>query len=228
MKDDFRKFMNGTLIIFVVGLFVWIGFVYVNSCGFSVNCIRGELPVERTPVPTLIPAFLPVAEPVGVPAAVADQCRTHAVDLVGAWVDAGALQEEVFQFVDVDGRTCESTFTEVQPLFSGANLWYAGSLSCVSCHSVDLAVSPAQLDLSSYEGIAAGSGRSEASLKGTDILGGGDWEKSKLREFLSENKPDVPGHDQQNTGLLIFAGKPLPQAAPVPTEAPTVTATPTP
>jgi hypothetical protein len=227
MKDDFRKFMNGTLIVFVVGLFVWIGFVYVSSCGFSVNCIRGELAIERTPVPTLIPAFLPVAEPVGAQAA-ADQCRAPAVDLIGAWVEAGTPPQDDFQFIDVDGRPCESTFAEVQPLFSEANLWYAGSLSCVSCHSVDLAVSPAQLDLSSYEGITAGSGRSDAASKGTDILGGSDWEKSKLREFLIEQKPDVPGHDQQNSGLLIFAGKPLSQAAPVPTIAPTVTATPTP
>jgi hypothetical protein len=52
-------------------------------------------------------------------------------------------------------QRARATFEDVLPLFK-SNLWYSGSLSCISCHSVTLAVSP-ELDLSSYEGILAGS-----------------------------------------------------------------------
>jgi hypothetical protein len=42
-----------------------------------------------------------------------------------------------------------------------------------SCSLVRLPVSPAQLDLSSYEGIMSGSRREDAESKGIDILGDG-------------------------------------------------------
>jgi hypothetical protein len=149
-----------------------------------------------------------------------------AVDLIGAWVEAGSKEKETFQFTDVNGQTCESTFDEVKPLFVEANLWSSGSVACVSCHSVDLAVSPAQLDLSSYEGILAGSRREEGSSKGTDILGGGDWKNSLLYEFLSTTHPDIPGHTHVISNLLIFAGKPLEKPQATATSMPVATATP--
>ena len=230
MTDDVRKYIYGTLIVFVIGLFVWIGFLFVNACGFTFTCNRGGLPVDRTPIPTLQPAFMPAMETGDGLLKSSSRCRVAAVDLFGAWVEAGSPQEKPFQFSDLNYQNCETTFKEVQPLFVDSNFWYPGSLSCVSCHSMDLAISPAQLDLSSYEGILAGSGRSDSDSKGTDILGGGEWKKSILYDFLTTQKDDIPGHTEDLSGLLIFAGKPLPSPEPTSTPVPLegTSATPTP
>lgn len=226
MNDDVRKYIYGALIVFIVGVTAWVGFILLSSCGFSLTCNQGAMTVERTPIPTLFPATLPAMETGNGAVVVSDQCRVAAVDLVGAWVESGSPEETAFQFTDVNGQNCESTFAEVKPLFVEANLWYAGSLSCVSCHSVDVAVSPAQLDLGSYAGMLAGSRRADAESKGTDILGGGKWEGSLLYEFLSTSKADVPGHTESVSDLLIFAGTPLPVTAATETPAPTATAAP--
>jgi len=227
MNNDVRNF-HGMLVVFVLGLVVWVGFLFVNACGFTLTCNRGKFPVERTPIPTLPPATLPVVETGNDVAVASDQCHVPAVDLIGAWVTAGASETEAFQFTDLDNKNCETTFEEVQPLFLEANRWYSGSLSCVSCHSVDLAVSPAQLDLSSYTGLVAGSRRANAESSGTDILGAGNWESSLLYEFLTMDHPDIPGHAEAFSDLVIFAGKPVATveltATPIPTTA--VTSTP--
>ncbi len=219
MNDDVRKYIYGTLVVFVFGILAWISLIYVNACGFTLTCSRGAFSVERTPIPTLIPATLPAMQTSTGEVAVPDQCRVAAVDLIGAWVAAGSSETDAFQFIDINGHNCGSTFEEVKPLFIEGNLWYSGSLSCVSCHSVDVAVSPAQLDLSSYAGIRAGSRRTDAESSGTDILGAGNWESSLLYEFTSTTNADVPGHTEAISDLLIFAGKPLP--APDPTATPT-------
>jgi hypothetical protein len=217
MNDDVRRYIYGTLVVFLLGVLAWVGFVYISSCGFDLNCRRGELLVVRTPIPTLIPATLPAMETVSSPVAASDKCYVAGVDLVGAWVEAGASNTEAFQFADINGQTCEASFADVEPLFVNSNLWYSGSLACSSCHSVDLAVSPAQLDMSSYEGILAGSRRADDAPKGTDILGGGNWKSSLLYQFLAETHPDIPGHDEAlSPGLMIYAGTPLSEATPTP------------
>lgn len=220
MNDDVRKYIYGTLTVFVVGILAWIGFLYVNACGFTLTCNRGALPVERTPIPTLIPATLPVMQTTTGEVVVPDQCSVAAVDLIGGWVAAGSSETDVFQFVDINGHNCESTFEEVKLLFIEGNLWYSGSLSCVSCHSVDVTISPAQLDLSTYAGILAGSRRPDAESSGTDILGSGNWESSLLYEFISSIHADAPGHTEEIADLVIFAGKPIPEtnqtATPIP------------
>ena len=217
MKDDVRKYIYTTLAILVFGSIVWIGILFVNACGFTLTCKQGALPVERTPIPTLLPATLPAKETGSGELAISNQCRVLAVDLIGAWVAAGSSETEVFQFTDINRQNCESTFEEVRPLFIEANFWIPGSLSCVSCHSVDVTISPAQLDLSSYAGILAGSRRADAESKGTDILGAGKWDGSLLYEFLSTSKADVPGHTEVVSDLVISAGKPLPIPAATPT-----------
>ena len=218
MNDDVRKYIYGAVTVFLAGVFVWVGIVFVNACGMSLACNRGNALPETTPIPTLIPATLPAMTMESSAAAAPDKCHIAGVDLVGAWVEAGASDIEVFQFEDVDGKQCEATFAEVQPLFTQSNLWYSGSLSCVSCHSVDLAVSPAQLDMSNYEGILAGSRRADDAPKGTDILGGGNWNSSLLYQFLSETQADVPGHDAAlSSGLMVYAGTPLPDVNATPT-----------
>ena len=214
MKDDVRKYIYGALIVFVVGVLIWVSFIYMSACnGISLTCRQGTLPVDRTPVPTLIPATLPVMNKGNgeVPVSNPDICRVAAVDLIGAWVSANSPEKDVFQFVDVNGKNCEATFADVEPLFKEPNLWNSGSLACTSCHSVDVTISPAQLDLSSYAGILAGSRRADVESKGTDILGGGKWEKSLLYEFLVTSKADVPGHTEAaSSSSFVFTGKPLP------------------
>lgn len=213
MNDDVRKYIYGALIVVVAGLLAWAGIVYVNACGLTLTCARGKAPVSGTPIPTLIPATLPVLPMETAAPSSAKTCQTAALDLIGAWVEAGASDAEPFQFDDVNGQNCEASFENVKPLFDNSNLWYSGSLACTSCHSADLAVSPAQLDMSSYEGILAGSRRADSNSKGTDILGGGNWKSSLLYQFLAETK-DVPGHDKAlSSGLTINAGAPLPESA---------------
>jgi len=218
MTDDVKKYIYGALITFVVGVLTWVGIVFVNACGFSLACNRAVTLPETTPVPTLIPATLPVMDMEMTAAPASDKCRLAAADLIGAWVDAGSPETDSFEFTDLNGVNCEAAFEEVLPLFTQSNSWYSGSLSCASCHSVNLAVSPAQLDMSSYEGILAGSRRADDAPKGTDILGGGNWEASLLNQFLLETKADVPGHDAAlSSGLIIYAGAPLPvEATPTP------------
>ncbi|MEW6093590.1 MAG: hypothetical protein AB1531_06450, partial [Chloroflexota bacterium] len=83
-------------------------------------------------------------------------------------------------------------FADVQRLFSEANLWYNGAPACITCHNSNLAAAAAQLDLSSYAGIIAGSRRASADVTGNDILSGGVWEQSKLYEVLT-----LPSGSQQ-------------------------------
>jgi len=230
MNDDVRRVIYGTIIIFVLGVLSWIGFLYLNACSFTFTCNRAAFPIQRTSVPTLIPATLPVNNTSSQSAVDSslDQCRVKAVDLIGAWVSAGAPETGSFQFVDTGGRNCESTFDEIRPLFVEGNLWYSGSISCISCHSVDVSVSPAQLDLSSYAGIIAGSHRADVDSAGTDILGGGDWNSSTLYQFISAAHAELPGHDIIKTDLMVFAGKPLPPPPAAPTSTPEPVVTPTP
>lgn len=218
MNDDVRKYIYGAVTIFLVGVLAWLSIIFVNACGFSLACNRGNTLPESTPIPTLIPATLPAMEMVSAPAEASDKCHVAGADLIGAWVEAGSPASDPFEFTDANDVACEATFEDVLPLFTQSNLWYSGSLSCNSCHSVTLAVSPAQLDLSSYEGILAGSRRADDASKGTDILGGGNWKSSLLYQFLVETKADVPGHDAAlSSDLMVYAGTPLPvDATPTP------------
>jgi mono/diheme cytochrome c family protein len=60
MNDDVRKYIYAPLALLMVGLVVWISFLFVNACGFSFACNKGAAHVERTPIPTLLPATMPV------------------------------------------------------------------------------------------------------------------------------------------------------------------------
>lgn len=210
MKDDVRKYIYGTLIIFPLGLLAWGILVFINACGFSFACERARTLPEMTSVPTMIPATMPVmtVEPphLVVPS---DKCHVSGVNLIGAWVSDGSSETDAFPFTDANGVKCEATYSDVQSLFARSNIWYSGSLSCVFCHS-DLSVSPAQLDLSGYEGVMAGSRRADNNSKGTDILGGGDWESSLLYQYIATTHPEVAGHDATlDSGMMIYAGTPV-------------------
>ena len=234
--DDVRKTIYGTLIGFVVVVLGWVSFIYINACGFSFTCRRGDLPVQRTPIPTLVPATLPVQQANAGGAAA--KCKVAAVHLIGAWVSAGYSETEPFTFTDADGQTCQAAFKkDVQPLFLESNLWYAGALACASCHNSDVANASANMDLSSYQGMLMGSRRTDPTAKGNDIFGGGVWENSLLYEMLYVRKymplgrpPELPAE-----GPIIYAGQPAADESPSATPAPIAgqssnppTATPTP
>ena len=203
---------------YCVGL--WFSIVYVSACGFTFTCNRGARLVDRTPIPTLIPATMPVQSAGGDTGAF-NKCQIAAVDLIGAWVTAGVPETDKFGFTDVNGQNCEAVFgKDVQPLFLESNLWYPGSLSCSSCHQSNLALALQNMDLSSYAGILAGSGRANGEPKGKDILGGGVWEESLLYQMVYApegksliNRPIMPlgrTADVPDKGPLIFGGRIIP------------------
>lgn len=119
MNDDVRKYIYGAVVVFLVGVMIWIGIIFVNACGFDLTCQRGELPVARTPIPTLIPATMPASQLEVLQPAVLPQetCYVSTRDLFAAWVDAGSSQEEAFQFTDANGQMCETSFADVKPIF---------------------------------------------------------------------------------------------------------------
>ena len=229
MNDDVRKYIYGTITVFLVGVMSWISIVYVSACGVTLTCNRGKPSVDRTPIPTLIPATLPasdvswdaeVSEPA--PLTNSDTCRVPAVNFIGAWAASQtpkSTEADPFYFVDEDGRNCEANFSDVLALLNQPNLRGADSLACTSCHSGDLTVAPAQLDLSSYAGITTGSRLEAGKKKGTDILGDGDWKASLLYDHLTVAKPNVPGHEQVlSPDYMISVGMPF--AGPLPTATP--------
>jgi len=224
MKDDVRKYIYGAITAFLLVVLSWVSIVYVSSCGMTLTCTRASFNVERTPIPTLIPATLPVSDvsweaEAPAPRANPDSCHAPAADIISSWVAVNSPETEPFYFVDADGQNCEATFADVQSLFSEPNLWGSSALACVSCHSGDLTVAPAQLDLSSYAGIMAGSRREGNKPKGTDIFGDGDWNASLLYEALAVSKPNVPGHEQAVIAdAVVVMGKPF--AGPLPTATP--------
>jgi hypothetical protein len=226
MNDDVRKYIYGTITVFLVGVMAWISIIYVSACGVTLTCQRGAPRVDRTPIPTLIPATLPASSvsleaEASKPALLmnSDSCRVPAVNFIGAWAVSEADEADPFYYVDEDGKNCEATFADAQALFNQPNLRGTGSLACVSCHSGDLTVAPAQLDLSSYAGITTGSRREGNKPKGTDILGDGDWKASLLYDFLTKAKANIPGHEQSlSADYMISVGKPF--AGPLPTATP--------
>ena len=228
--NDTRRMIYGTLVLFLAFLVVWLGFVYISACGFTLNCIQGAPLVVRTPIPTLIP--LEHSQGQGQPSApdaAFNKCQIGATDLIAAWVAAGYTETEAFPFTDLNGQDCEATFADIQPLFVENSIWFPGSLGCTSCHNADLAERSGGLDLSSYEAIALGTRRvAESTSPGTDIFGRGEWENSLLREFLVEHGLTAQGHstDVEPSNPILYVGQTVADAAGEGTATPEVTATP--
>ena len=221
MNDDVRKMIYGTIALFLLVVTIWIGSLFVFSCGLSLSCGQAAPRVDRTPIPTLIPAKH--SEPQAGPVAMAEfnKCQVSAADLIGAWVSAGSPETEAFAFSDVNGNPCEGTFSaDIQPLFVENSLWYKGAIGCVSCHNAELTERSAGLDLTTYDAILLGSRRvAGASAAGTDILGGGDWESSLLHKVLVDQGFAPEGHSAENppVQLIIYAGQATTETTATPT-----------
>ena len=223
MNDDVRNMIYATIVLFLVVVASWLGIIYVSSCGLTLTCRQAIRRPDVTPIPTLIPAAPAEAQPTEGLAFEFSGCPVNAADLIGAWVTAGVPETEPFPFTDLNGKPCEATFANIQPLFVENSLWYKGRIGCVSCHNADLGERSAGLDLTSYDAILLGSRRvAGASAAGTDILGDGNWESSLLHKVLVEQGFAPEGHSAENppVQLIIYAGQSTAEA--------TVTATPTP
>jgi hypothetical protein len=133
--------------------------------------------------------------------------QVAAVDLLGAWVNAGASETEPFEFTGLDGQTYVAAFADdIFPLFDRPNRWFDGAKECSNCHVSDLADSDAELDLSSYEGILAGSYRLSNS-PGAPIIVPGDWPASPLRDRLMWNRmPIGVDSEAERDGPEVEAG----------------------
>jgi mono/diheme cytochrome c family protein len=185
MKRDFRTVTILLVFSLPVLAIIFISSLYFFNCGPNANCSSASLaPIIHTPIPSLFPATLPVSAPGGPASPAAAKCSVSAETILGAWVNAGSPETQPFSFQDTKNNSCSANFTDLQPLFNESNLWYSGAPACITCHNSSLSPAYAQMDLSSYAGIVAGSHRSSSSVKGTDILGGGNWDQSKLNQML--------------------------------------------
>jgi hypothetical protein len=228
MNDDVRKVIYGTIIGFLVVVLSWLSLIYVSSCGFTLSCNRAAPLVIRTPVPTLIPVSMKESQATkAVAPADFNACYASATDLIGAWVTAGSPETDPFPFTDANGVNCQGTFTnDIQHLFVENDLWYTGAIGCTSCHNADLTERSGGLDLSSYQGITSGTNRSYSGAKGTDILGGGNWESSKLYNVLVVQGLVPAGHSpdvKPVPPVFLYTGQ---RAAETSGMTPTATATP--
>ncbi|HFE67552.1 MAG TPA: hypothetical protein ENJ93_09850, partial [Chloroflexi bacterium] len=116
------------------------------------------------------------------------ECAIYAVDLIGAWVDAGAPELDSFAFTADDGANCSGTFeTDILPLFTEEGAWFGGSQACIECHFDNSEDSRHEMDLSNYEGIMKG-GDVLSEPPGVPIIVPGDWDASKLRARLRNNR----------------------------------------
>lgn len=183
MKDNMLNIILGTVIGLLAISIFWPLSLFLSGCP-SDTCTGIRLPA-MTSIPTLLPATMP-APKVGAEAAAArPTCHIHAVDLIGAWVDAGYSETDPFTFTDLDNKKCSATFKDdVQKLFVTSNLWFSGAPACISCHFSDVKKATMNMDLSSYAGILAGSHRANGEPKGNDILGGGKWSAALLHTML--------------------------------------------
>jgi len=224
MNDDVRKVIYGTIIGFFLVLIAWFSIVYISACGFSLACNKSQPLVIRTPIPTLIPVAHKESQGGETATTQFTACEVSATDLIGAWVTADSPETDAFPFKDVNGNLCKGTFDDdIQHLFVENSVWYIGSIGCTSCHNAELTDRSGGLDLSSYQGILAGSNRSYAGAKGTDILGGGDWESSLLYNVLMVQGLVPAGHSPDVdpvSPVFLYAGQQVQTLGATPTATP--------
>lgn len=182
------KELKGLTFIFLLGIpvivMVFVFGMYFLGCESTNSCTGVQEPA-RTSIPTLVAATLPAPQVGANVVPLGPKCQISAVELIGAWVTAGYPETEPFDFVDVTGKECTATYTaDIERLFVEANLWYDGAPACTTCHYADVQKATMNLDMSSYAGILAGSGRANGEAQGKDILGGGDWETSLLYQMI--------------------------------------------
>ena len=161
-------------------------------------CASGALP---TAPPTEAPTPTPPPTATQPPVALATdgneipQGAVKAVDLIGAWVDAGAPETDPFDYTGIDGGSYQGTFAaDVLPLFTTNGLWFEGSQACTGCHFANSENSYHEMDMTSYQGIMLG-GDVVSAPPGAPILGQSqvgetdyNWNDSVLKSRLMNNR----------------------------------------
>jgi len=198
---------------FAVFMVVWLLSILLFSCGFDPICHKAEVRPLGTPISPVVSARISHS-PNQNNAGKFNKCQVRAMDLLGAWVDAGSPETESFEFTDISGAPCTGTYAEdIAPLMVDSQVWFHGSLSCTTCHNSALGKESAGLNLSSYVDILAGSQRASADqATGNDIFGGGNWASSLLYQSLTQTDNVPLGHpsaDRANS-LIVYAGQPAP------------------
>ncbi len=59
MSDDFRRIFYIIIVGFFLTIGLWIGFLFLTGCGWSLACAQAQPTAEHTPIPSLVPATLP-------------------------------------------------------------------------------------------------------------------------------------------------------------------------
>ncbi len=175
----------------MVGAFLALLAVALAACGGNATAP----PAQETAPPAEAPTEPPPTEMPTEPPSDENGAAAYAVDLIAAWVEAGAPETDAFDYEGVDGNAHQATFeADILPLFTQNNLWFDGSQACVGCHFAASENSYHQLNMSTYEGIITGADSLE-SPPGVSILGQAtsgegdfDWDHSKLRERLRNNR----------------------------------------
>ena len=117
-----------------------------------------------------------------------------AVDLMAAWVGAGAPNGD-FTYEDMSGNSASGSFNgDVLPLFTTDGVFGEDTASCTSCHFDNSEDSYHEMDLSSYDGIMKGGDVlsqppgvplfGQSSIGATDY----DWSHSKMKERMRNNR----------------------------------------
>ncbi|MBT3336293.1 MAG: hypothetical protein HN391_00055 [Anaerolineae bacterium] len=175
-----------------LGLSLLLAAILLVGCEAPATLTVVPSPVseEAAPAPEETPAPEVEAESQDMSGAAA-----KAVDLIGAWAEAGASETEAFDYTGVDGNTYQGSFeVDVLPLFTENNLWFDGAQACSGCHFANSENSYHEMDLSSYAGLMLGGDVlsqppgvplfGESEISATDF----DWDHSKLRGRLRNNR----------------------------------------
>ena len=176
------------------------------------GCAGGAGAAKRTPIPTPIPATLPAPRgSIQLTSFGRGQCAINALDLIAAWVAAGVPESDPFDFQSLKNEACQATFpADVQPLFQEPNVWFPGAIACTACHGDNVKASSAQMSLTTYAGIMAGSRRTDPNASGNNILKdkNGSFEKSLLYNMIfTRQMPMGRPQDSPQKGPVVYVGK---------------------
>ncbi len=171
----------------LVGTMLVLTAIVLAACGEATAPPTEEMTAPPEPTVTEAPTATEAPDESG--------AATYAVDLIAAWVDAGAPETNPFDYEGVDGNTYQATYeADILPLFMQNNAWFEGAQACAGCHFAASENSYHQLNMTTYEGIMTGADSLESppgvSILGQAEVGKGDfdWDHSKLRERLRNNR----------------------------------------
>jgi hypothetical protein len=173
--------------------------VIIVACGPTITpppSLTEEAPPPTEPSPPTEPAAptepppptnTPETEEIEVTAEIG--AAVKAVDLLAAWVAAGAPESESFDYIGLDENTYQGTFeVDILPLFTENSIWFEGSQACTGCHFAVSETSYHELDLTTHEGILLGADSLSDPDDPEAIIEPGDWGASSLRARLRNNR----------------------------------------